>query len=57
MINERQNEVRQLAGNEIDAVAGGGYIPQRIGFGVKTDTMIALQSTTQLSLYQVPTLP
>jgi hypothetical protein len=42
------------AGNEIDVVSGGGYIPQRTGFGVRTDTMIAFQAANaDLNLIQI----
>jgi hypothetical protein len=58
MTTEHQNEIRELAGNEIDAIAGGGYVHLHpTGFGVRTDAIIAFKAANQLSLYQVPTLP
>jgi hypothetical protein len=65
MTTEHQNELRELGGNEIDAIAGGG-LPyghgswrEPTGFGAKTDTMIAVQSANEQlkgSFIEVPPL-
>ena len=41
MSTEHQNEICELA--DLEVVVGGGYIPQRIGFGVRTDLAIELK--------------
>jgi len=48
MSTEHQNEVCGLA--DLEGVVGGGYIPQRIGFGVRTDLMIEMKQVLESNL-------
>jgi hypothetical protein len=61
MTTEHQNEVRELAGNEIDVIAGGGYVHLHpTGFGARTDFMIAQKQLLESNYggaIVVPTLP
>ena len=61
MTTEHRNELRELAGNEIDAIAGGGYVHLHpTGFGVTADFMIAekqLLESNYRGAIVVPTLP
>jgi hypothetical protein len=66
MTTEHQKELRELAANEIDAIAGAGEfwgfgpLPgPPTGFGVKTDNAIAVQNANEHlkgSFIQVPPL-
>ena len=45
---KHQTEACELA--DLEVVTGGGYIPQRIGFGVRTDRMIELKQVMESNL-------
>ena len=60
MITDVQNERCELSDEELCAVAGGGYIPQRIGFGADTDFRIAqkqLMDSNFRGVIVAPVLP